>query len=226
MFDPDAWIWALLVVTVGVVSLSALACAVALVRDTTGHDWYATGKVTLTELLIGIGYDNSALTEYRNWRGEVESLTRDELRNNADAGFARRHLLRTARKAAELGACCGIGGALLCLAVFGRQDRGQARRPVPEPAPPRWPGTPGESASPQTTAVSERDTAGSRSGQPVTAAAVAVREPPVRPPDSQTREAGEPEPKGKRDSGKGAGKTGERPTARRTRRKRNYDRWI
>ena len=193
VFDPDAWIRALLVVIGGVVSLSVLACAVALVRDTTGHDWYATGKLTLAELLIGIGLDDSAMTEYRNWRGEVLSLTRAELRENADAGFARRHLLRTARKAAELGACCGFGGALLCLAVFGRPERRQTRDTAPEP---------------------------------VTAAAVPVREPPDRPPDSQNRGPTEPEATGVRDSGKGTGKSGARSTARQTRRKRDYGRWI
>ena len=187
VFDLDAWIRALLVVTVGVVLLSALACGVALVRDTTGHDWYATGKLTITELLIGIGFDDSAPTQYRNWRDEVLSLTRDELRNNADALFARRHVLRTARKAAELGACCGFGGALLCLALFRRQDRRPTRHTAPEPA---------------------------------TAAAVPVREPPVRSPDSRTQGAGA------RDSGKGAGKSDVRSTARRTRRKRHYGRWI
>ena len=124
----------LLVVTVWVVFLSALACAEALVRDTTGHDWYATGKLGLTKLMIGIGFDGSVLTEYRNWRGEVESLTRADVLVNGDARVARGHLLRTARKAAELGNCCGLGGALLCLAPFGRQGRGRSPRLTHESA--------------------------------------------------------------------------------------------
>ena len=57
MFDPDAWIRVLLLLTFAVVSMSALACAVALVRDTTGRDWYATGKLTVAELLIGFVFD-------------------------------------------------------------------------------------------------------------------------------------------------------------------------
>ena len=133
VFDPDAWIRMLLVVTVGVVFLSALACAVALVRDTTGHDWYAIGKLTLAELMIGIGFDEGAQTEYRTSRDEVLSLTRGDLTYNGNALVARNQVLRTARKGAELGACCGFGGALLCLAVFGRQDRRQTPRPAPEP---------------------------------------------------------------------------------------------
>ena len=154
VFDLDAWIRALLVVTVWVVFLSALACVVALVRDTTEHDWYATGKLTLTELMIVIGFDGSVVTEYRDWRGEVESLTRADLRINADARVARRHLLRTARKAAELGACCGLGGALLCLAVFGRQAWRQTPLPAPEP--------PVRSAEDQAQGFIEPDPAGAR----------------------------------------------------------------
>ena len=133
VFDPDAWIAVQVVVTVWVVFHSALACAVALVRDTTGHDWYATGRLIATELMIGIGFDDSVVTEYRDWRGEVTPLTRAELRVNGDARVGRRHVLRTARKGAELGACCGLGGALLWFTVFGRQA--PRRSPRPEPGP-------------------------------------------------------------------------------------------
>ena len=178
VFDSEAWARMLLVATLWVVFLSALACAVALARDTTGHDWYATGKFALTKLTIGIGFDDNALTEYRDWRGEVQSLTRADMLTNGDARVARAHLLRTARKAAELGACCGLGGALLCIGLFGRQER----RRIPRPAP----------------------------------------EPPVRAAEGQARESVEPSPAMERDTGKGAGKTGER----RKRRKRNYERWV
>lgn len=201
VFDLDAWIRALLVLTFAVASMSALACGVALVRDTTGHDWYATGKLTFAELPIGFLFDDSAPTEYRNWRGEVLSVTREELRNNADAQFARRHVLRTARKAAELGACCGFGGALLCLALFRRQDRGRPQHAVREPV----------------------------SGQPVRtqrAPTAPAREPPVPPADSETRRPGGAEPPAGPDSGKRAGKSGDTPKERPSRRKRNYGRWI
>ncbi|MDE0003976.1 MAG: hypothetical protein OXQ29_14895 [Rhodospirillaceae bacterium] len=133
VFDPDAWSWTLLVVTVWVVFLSALACAVALVRDTTGHDWYATGKLTLTELMIGIGFDESARTEYRTSRDEVLSLTRVDLTYNGNALLARWRVLRTARRGAELGACCGLGGAVLWFWLIVRRNRGQARLPAREP---------------------------------------------------------------------------------------------
>ena len=132
VFDPEAWSWTLLVVTVWVVFLSALACAVALVRDTTGHDWYATGKLTLTELLIGIGFNDSARIEYRTSRDEVLSLTRAELTYNGNALLARWRVLRTAINGAELGACCGLGGALLWFWLIVLRNRGQARLPARE----------------------------------------------------------------------------------------------
>ena len=154
VFDPEAWARMLLVVTVWVVFLSALACAVALVRDTTGHDWYATGKLARTKLMIGIGFDDNALTEYRDWRGEVEALTRAEMLANGDAWVARGHLLRTARKAAELGACCGLGAALPWFWLIGRQHRRQ--RPIPAPLPPVGP------AESQARGVAEPEPAGAR----------------------------------------------------------------
>ncbi|MCZ0955123.1 MAG: hypothetical protein OXQ89_05545 [Rhodospirillaceae bacterium] len=154
-FDPDAWIGMLLIATVWVVFLAALACAVALVRDTTGHDWYATGKLTLTELMIGIGFDDSIVTEYRDWWGEVQSLTRAELRVNGDARIARRHVLRTARQSAELGACCGLGGAVLCLAVFCR--RGGRQTPLSAPEPPARPAEDQAKASSEPERVETRE---------------------------------------------------------------------
>ncbi len=133
-FDPAAWMWALLVMAIGVAAMSAMACAVALARDTTGHDWYAAGKLTLTELLTGLGFDDRAPVEYRTRDGSVVTLTRDGLMYNGDALLARDHLLRTAGKAAGLGALCGFGGALLCLALFRRpKDERRFRRATSGP---------------------------------------------------------------------------------------------
>ena len=171
----------LLVAAAWVIFLSALACAVALARDTTGHDWYATGKLTFTELMVAIGFNDSALTEYRDWRGEVEPLTRADMLANGDAMVARGHVLRTARKAAELGACCGMGGALLWLGPLGQRYRRRTQIPA--------------------------------------------HEPPGLPAEVRVQGFADPEPAGRRDSGKGAGKTAERPR-RQKRRKRNYERWI
>ena len=130
ILDPGKWVRALLAGAL----MWALACAVVLARDTTGHDWYAASKLTLTELLTGLGFDHSAPVEYRTRAGAVVTLTRDGLMYNGDALLARNHLLRTAGKAAKFGAWCGFGGALLCLALFRRpEDKRQHRRAVSGP---------------------------------------------------------------------------------------------
>ncbi len=125
ILDPRTWVRALLAAAL----MGALACAVALARDTTGHDWYAAGKLTLTELLAGVGFDDRAPVEYRTRAGAVVTLTRDGLMYNGDALLARDHLLRTGAKAAGLGAWCGFGGAVLFLALFRRpkDERGLGR---------------------------------------------------------------------------------------------------
>lgn len=196
VFDLDYWLWALVVTTIGVVSMAMLACAVSLARDTTGHDWYATGKLMLTEVLIGIGADESAPVEYRTSRGEVLSLTRHGLAFNGNALVARYNVLRTAGKSAELGACCGFGGALLCLALFRRQDRRWRRHPAREQA----------------------------SVQPMPVAS--ARERPEKLPGSRVQQSTRPAPGGPTLPEIAAGKTGSRATARRRRRKRDYGRWA
>ena len=105
------WVRALLVEAIGVVSMALLACGITLVRDTTGHDWYSAGKLTLTEILIEIGFDERAPTEYRTAVGAILTVTRDDLKFNGEALLARDRLLATAADAAELGAWCGLGGA-------------------------------------------------------------------------------------------------------------------
>ena len=114
ILDPGTWVRALLAGAL----MWAVVCAVAVARDTTGHDWYATGKLTLTELLTGLGFDDRAPVEYRTRAGAMVTLTRDGLMYNGEALLARDHVLRTAAKAAGIGAWCGLGGALLCLALF------------------------------------------------------------------------------------------------------------
>ena len=130
ILDPGTWVRALLAAAF----MWALAFAVTLARDTTEHDWYAAGKLTLTELLTGLGFDDRAPVEYRTRDGAVVTLTRDGLMYNRDALLARDRLLRTAAKAAGLGAWCGLGGALIGLVLCLRpEDEWQHRRAAPGP---------------------------------------------------------------------------------------------
>lgn len=186
---------------VGVASMALLACAIELARGTTGHDWYATGKLTLTELLIRLGANDSAPVEYRTSKGEVLSLTRHALTFNGNALVGRWNVLYTARQAAELGAWCGFGGALLCLALFRRQNQRWRQLPAREPTPV------------QPTPV-----------QPAPAAP--APEPAKKSPDSRVQRPTGPETDRKGNSKPATRKTRARSKVRRVRRKRNYGRWA
>ena len=65
VFDRELWRQGLVAGTTGVVSMVLLACAVALARDTTRHDWYAAAKLAVADLMIGAGFDEEAPVEYR-----------------------------------------------------------------------------------------------------------------------------------------------------------------
>ena len=138
VFDPELWRQALAAGTAGAVSMAILACAVALARDTTGHDWYAAAKLTATEVLIGVGFDGNAPTEYRTADGAVETVSRYELTVKLKARWAREDILAAAWDGAMLGALSGLGGALLCLVLIRRpREEHGVRRADYEPAPAR-----------------------------------------------------------------------------------------
>ena len=127
--DLDTWVRPLLVCTTGIVSMSMLACILSLVRDTTGHEWYASGKLTGAEILIDVGFDDRARAEYRTEDSAILPLTNGDLKYNSEALLAPNHLHRTATNAAELGAWCGFGSTLLCLVLIpGPKEERRVRR--------------------------------------------------------------------------------------------------
>ena len=201
VLDPGAWLRSLLVTAVFVVSMSALACAVGLARDTRGHDWHATYKLYRAEILLGLNFDPRAPVTYRTRKGEEVTLARGELIFSGEALLARDHLLRTAKRSAELGAWCGLGGALMCLILLGLQRVERGGRPE-SPAPPRE--RPGFMA-------------------PAQAAKTPVRTQADRPPVPDAPQLRKPRP-----ADKGRGKTApdraDSPAPER--RERDYERWI
>ena len=61
----------------GVAAMTVLAPAVALLRGTTGHDWYAAPKLTAVEVALAVGFDRHApVVEYRTRNGSVERTSR------------------------------------------------------------------------------------------------------------------------------------------------------
>ena len=64
-------------------------------------------------------------------KGAEVTLARGDLVFSGEALLARDHLLRTAKQAAELGAWCGLGGALICLVLVRRQEDERSERRTP-----------------------------------------------------------------------------------------------
>ena len=142
--NPGAWLRSLLLAAVFVVFLSSLACAVGLASDTTGHDWGATGKLFGAEILLALGFDPRALVRYRTREGKEVTIARGDLIFNGEALLARAHLLRTAKRAAWLGAWCGLGAALMCLMLIRwlENELGERRTPQEPPRTRPDPGSP------------------------------------------------------------------------------------
>ena len=61
---------ALLMVVLCTAAMAVLVADIALALGTTAHDWYAAGKLTLAEALIGFGFDEFVPTEYHTADGE------------------------------------------------------------------------------------------------------------------------------------------------------------
>ena len=120
----------------GAVSMAILLPGLALLRDTTGHDWYAAGKLVVTEAMIAVDFDPSALTEYRSADGSIRTVTRFRLAHTVEAWMARNRILSMIADHALLGAGAGFGGAVL-LAILSTVTRGgwheRMSRAVAEP---------------------------------------------------------------------------------------------
>ena len=131
LLNPGMWFRSLLLTAVYVFFLSALACVVGLARDTTGHDWHASGKLFWAETLLALHFDHRTQVKYRTREGKEVTIARGDLTFSGEALLARDRLLHTAKRSAELGAWCGIGAALMCLALVWchEAERGERRTP-------------------------------------------------------------------------------------------------
>ena len=159
VLNPGAWLRSLLLAAVFVVFLSALACVVGLASDTTGHDWGATSKLFGAEILLALNFDPRVPVRYRTREGKEVTIARGDLIFNGEALLARDHLLRTAKRAAWIGAWCGLGAALMCLVLVRWLENELGERRTPQ-EPHRRP----------------------VSGSPTPAATAPVRAPAERPP--------------------------------------------
>ena len=107
----------------GAVAMAIVLPCVALVRHTTAHDCYAARKLTLTELMTLVGFDEFAPTEYRTSDGRIVSVSR-YLLTLGEAWWAGKRILSTIDDHAIMGAWAGFGSVILILIVLAWLDRG------------------------------------------------------------------------------------------------------
>ena len=228
VFDAELWRQGLVIGTMGAVSMALLACTVAVARDTTGHDWYAAAKLTVADMMIGVGFDEDAPLEFRNADGVVETVTRSGLTDSYRVRWAREDILKAAWEGATLGAVSGFGGALLCFVLVWRSmDDRRGRRSANGPAPERRrearerPVPAQESPAP----VSAPAETGSVP-PPLPATAAATHAPENRLPVSEPPATAKPESSTARQDKPETGKGNKAEPARCEGAKRDYGRWV
>ena len=97
------------------VAMPLVLTGLALVRDTTGHDWYAARKLTVTQAMLGVGFDRYAATEYNMGSGHTLPMARAVLTELDGPREARARILATIADHTGLGAVAGIGCAVTLL---------------------------------------------------------------------------------------------------------------
>ena len=108
------------------VAMPVMLTGLALVRDTTGHDWYAARKLTATQAMLAVGFRRYAATEYRFASGDTFSISRDVLTELNGPREARERILTVIADHAGLGAVAGIGCAVTLL-IWLRSGKRRAR---------------------------------------------------------------------------------------------------
>ena len=228
VFAPEPWRQGLLACTAGAVSMAILACAVALTRDTTGHDWYSAYKITVADLMIGAGFDEDAPIEFRRADGAVETVSRWHLSHDFDARWARDRMLEAAWQGATLGGLSGFGGALLCLVLVWRiMNEPRTGRREHEPAASRRPEAPDRLAPSTESSMSAPARTMPESLTPSHApAAQAHRSTAKRPPVPDAPRSTKSEHEATRQTEAATGKENTTAPARRERRNRDHGRWV
>ena len=108
MIDLDRLRRALLLGTLGAVSMALLLPPLALMRYTDAQDWYAARKVSVAQALIFVGFDERASTKYRLADGRTVTWLRDGVATYPAALRSRSHILAVIGDNILLGACAGF----------------------------------------------------------------------------------------------------------------------
>ena len=107
------------------VLVAALCVAVTLAREVSEYEWYAATKLTVTELMIKVGFNEFARIKYRSEDETVDSTSRISYTFDLDARWARQDIFELVQEGATWGGLYGFGGALVCLLLtrWPRHDR-------------------------------------------------------------------------------------------------------
>lgn len=108
----------------GVAAMTVLVPGILLTRNTTGHDWYAAGRLTLEEAKLAVGFSEFTKVAFRRADGDEWSLHRMIFVQFGPPLHARQRILSEIGNGMMLGG--GIGGTVFCLMVLG--TAGHVRR--------------------------------------------------------------------------------------------------
>ena len=108
MIDLDRLRRSLVLGALGAAAMALLLPALAALRYTDAHDWYAARKVSVAQALIAVGFDERASTKYRLADGRTVTWLREGVATYPAARESRSHILAVIGDNILLGACAGF----------------------------------------------------------------------------------------------------------------------
>ncbi len=108
MIDLDRLRRALVLGALGAAATALLLPALAALRYTDAHDWYAARKVSVAQALIFVGFDERASTKYRLADGRTVTWLRDGVASYPAARESRSLILAVVGDNILLGAIAGF----------------------------------------------------------------------------------------------------------------------
>jgi len=108
MIDLDRLRRALVLGALGAAAMALLLPALAMLRYTDAHDWYAARKVSVAQALIAVGFDERTSTKFRLSDGRTVTWLREGVATYPAALRSRSHILSVIVDNILLGTCAGF----------------------------------------------------------------------------------------------------------------------
>ncbi len=128
MFKHHEWRRWVAFPVAGAVAVAVVLSCLALMRYTTAHDWYAAAKLTITEAMLGVGFGDESVTQYRTPDGESFRVTRAGLAAYGEPLRARERILSTTVEHVFLGVTAGAACGVFFIALLGGANAWQRNR--------------------------------------------------------------------------------------------------